>query len=652
MTNMNANMRLKVKRDTFYNADPKGGVYFRNNTSSFRMDGEGIDQWVEKLLPMFNGEYSLTDLTDGLPTPYRNQIFDIAETMYQNGFVRDVSHDAEHQLPEAVLKKYASQIEFLDHFGNSGAYRYQTYRQTKVLAVGSGPFFVALISALLESGLPKINMLITDAEPTNRQRIAELERHARRMDPEVVIEEALLPKEGDLSWSMVVKPFDCILYVTRATELVTLQLIHKACREEQKIFLPAICFQQVGLAGPLVHPDSEGCWESAWRRIHQSSLYNSSHQDISSSTAEAMLANVIVFESFKKLTGVLDSEQNHQIFVFDLGTLEGRWRSFAPHPLVAGRAAVAKMQDIELQIEQGSSKKENRLLSFFSDLTSEQTGIFHKWEEGDLLQLPLAQCRVQVVDLLSEGPAELLPELICSDLLHEEARREAGLAGIEAYVSRVVVPLVLKLLTEHEAGDVMVDLHEFIGVGAGGTIAEGVCRGLHQCLTEELVKRPRTQLPSVIPVLLSTIEDERCQFYLNALTTIKTEPKIGFGEAVFGFPVVWIGTGDCWFGSVGLSVHQALRNALQQALLKEQNQNACSTAQALQVTSVNMEEKSPISIGIPAYEVTEHVSEVIQSAWRTLKQNRIQPIVFDLALEPFLKEELAGVFGMLLRKEE
>jgi hypothetical protein len=26
--------------------------------------------------------------------------------------------------------------------------------------------------------------------------------------------------------------------------------------------------------------------------------------------------------------------------------------------------------------------------------------------------------------------------------------------------------------------------------------------------------------------------------------------------------------------------------------------------------------------------------------------------VFDLAIEPFLKEELAGVFGVLLREEE
>ena len=40
-----------------------------------------------------------------------------------------------------VLEKYASQIEFIENFVDSGAYRFQEYRQAKVLAVGSVPFW-------------------------------------------------------------------------------------------------------------------------------------------------------------------------------------------------------------------------------------------------------------------------------------------------------------------------------------------------------------------------------------------------------------------------------------------------------------------------------------------------------------------------------
>ncbi|SFJ80683.1 putative thiazole-containing bacteriocin maturation protein [Thermoflavimicrobium dichotomicum] len=641
MTNLNPSMRLKVKGDTFFLPDPNGGVYFRNNSVSFRLEGRTIDQWIEKLIPMFNGEHTLEDITDGLSDPYRNRVYEIAEILYQNGFVRDVSQDRPHQLPDEVLKKYASQIEFLDSFGGSGAYRFQSYCQSKVLAVGSGPFFVSLVAALFESGLSRFHVLITDSVQTNRQRLAELAAHARRTDPEVAMEEVTLHKEGMSSWQGAVQPFDAILYVSQEGNVEELRVLHAVCREEKKVLLPAICLQQVGLAGPLVHPDSDSCWESAWRRMHQSALCKDPQLHTFSSTAGAMLANVIVFEWFKSVTGVTESEGKNKFFLLDLETLEGNWHSFMPHPLVTGRAA-KWVQDLDLRLERSADRREsNGLLRYFSLLTSQESGIFHIWEEGDLKQLPLAQCRVQAADPLSEGPAELLPDIVCTGLTHVEARREAGLAGIEAYVSRMV-----GLLVE----DGMVEPQEFVGVGAGETVAEGVCRGLQKCLDEELRKRQDQKTP-VFHVQLRAVEDERCQFYLQALTTMQGEPTIGLGEEVSGFPVVWVGTGGRWYGSVGLNVTLALRKALQQALTKAQNQATCLTMQALEASTVLLEEKVPQSLAIPGCE-DEAQSEVLQSALQILKRNHKRLLVLDLALEPFLQEELAGVFGVLLREEE
>jgi putative thiazole-containing bacteriocin maturation protein len=638
MTSLNPSMRLKVKGDTFFLPDPNGGVYFRNNSFSFRMEGRTIDQWIEKLMPVFNGEYTLEDLTDGLPDPHRKRVYEIAEMLYKHGFVRDVSQDRPHQLPDEVLKEYASQIEFLDHFGGSGAYRFQTYRQAKVLAVGSGPFLVSLVAALLESGLPRIHVLITDSVSTNRQRLAELEEHARKTDPEVALDE-ITPHEGVSSWREAVQPFDFILYVSQEGNVEELRVLHAVCREEKKVFLPAMCLQQAGLAGPLVHPDSDTCWESAWRRIHQSALCKDPQLHTFSSTAGAMLANVITFELFKTVTGIAETEGKNQFFLLDLETLEGNWHSFMPHPLVTGRVAAEWVQDLDLRLVRSSGRSEsNGLIPYFSLLTSRESGIFHIWEEEDLKQLPLAQCRVQAADPLSEGPAELLPDMVCTGLTHEEARREAGLAGIEAYVSRMV-----GLFVE----DGMVEPEEFVGVGAGETVAEGVCRGLQKCLAEELGKQQVKRKPSVFRVQLSAVEDERCRYYLQALTTMQGAPVIGLGEEVSGFPVVWVGTGGRWCGSAGLNVTLALRKALQQALTKAQNQ----ATQVLEASTVLLEEKVPQSLVIPACEEAAH-SEVLQTALQVLKRNRKQLLVLDLALEPFLKEELAGVFGVLLREEE
>lgn len=652
MENITPSMRLKVKRDTFFFPDTNSGVYFRNNLSSFRMEGSTIDQWVEKLIPMFNGEYSLRDLTDGLPSSYRDRVYEIAEVLYRNGFVRDVSQDRPHQLADQILKKFTSQIEFLDSFGDSGAYRFQAYRQAKVLAVGSGPILVSLVSALIESGLPKFHVLITDSVQTNRSRLMELVEHARKTDPEVAVEEVILQKDGMSSWREIMQAYHSILYVSQEVDIEELRVLHTICKEESKVFIPAICLQQVGMAGPLVRPNSTGCWESAWRRMHQSVLSKDEQFNASSSTAGAMLANVIVFELFKEMTRMSESEQFHQFFLLNLDTMEGNWHSFMPHPLVAGLESVECVQDLNLRLEQDLSKVDpSRLFLYFSQLTSAETGIFHVWEEGDLKQLPLAQCRVQAVDLLSEGPAGLLPEIIATGLTHKEARKEAGLAGIEAYMLRMTELLGTNFSLPQEAGGSLVDLKEFVGVGAGETVAEGVGRGLQKCLEKELSKQLVDQKYSVSRAHLGEIEDEYCRFYLQALTTMQGAPIIGLGEEVSGFPVVCLSSNDEWFGSVGLNITGALRNALKHALMKAQNEATSYTMQALEASSVHLEEKGPLNLVIPACDGTIQ-SEVLESAIQTLERNCKHVLVFDLAMEPFLQEGLAGVYGVLVREEE
>jgi hypothetical protein len=652
------------------------------------MEGEMIDQWIEKLLPMFTGEYSLGEMTKGLPDPHRDRVFEIAGVLLKNGFVRDVSQDRPHRLAAEILQKYASQIQFLDSVGDSGAYRFQTYRQTKVLAVGSGSFFVSLVCALLESGVPKIHVGITDSAQTNRERLTELAAHARQTDAEVSVQPIPTLQEGEHAWRDIIEAFDAVLYVSETGEVAELRELHTACKEKQKLFLPAICVEQVGLAGPLVHTDAEGCWESVWRRIHKEALEPAEvtetltvddaaemhgaaeatgelktteaiesteqpHKDLRShlfsSTAGAMLANVIVFELLKTVAGVSSPEQINQFFLLNLETLEGKWHSFIPHPLVTEQAGIEWIQDIEPRLEQSTEKAEwNKLLLYFSQLTSAEAGIFHVWEEGDLKQLPLSQCRVQAVDPLSEGPAELLPPIVCTALTHEEARREAGLAGIEAYGSRLV-DLIVSTLPQHpnrsEAQSVEI-VHRSVGVGTGESFAECVCRGLQKWLNQELARQVDAQ--TILPenfghikgryassrIEPEEIEDERSRFYVQALTTMRGTPFIVHGEHLNGFPVVWVDTDGRRYGSAGLNRTLALRNALQQALRDAQNQlTDPPVPQAVDV--------------VP----DEDLAEVLQSALDVLKQNRKRLLVFEVTLEPVLKHGMAGVFGVAVQEE-
>ncbi|MBT2645026.1 putative thiazole-containing bacteriocin maturation protein [Bacillus sp. ISL-41] len=631
MVKLEPSMILKVKRDTFYLAEPNRGVYLRNNSCSFRLEGNGIDQWVEKLLPMFNGEYSLGKLTDGLPEPYRERVYQIAEALFENGFVRDVSQDEPHQLSEQVLKKFASQIEFVDNLAGSGASRFQSFRKAKILAIGSGPMLNSVVSTLLESGLQKVNVAITDEIPTNRKRLAELMNHARKTDCEVEYEEF-----NNKDWSELLRPFDSVLYVSQNGNVEELKVLQSICREERKTFIPAILFNQTGIAGPLIAPDSEICWESAWRRLHSTVLEKEPIDSAVSFTTGALLANVMTFELYKELAGVTKSEQRNRIYLLDLETFEGRWHSVLAHPLVTGVFSSIKVGDLENRLNHDFRIAEpEKFLQYFSLLTSKETGILHEWEEGDLKQLPLTQCRVQAADPLSDGPAELLTARVCTGFTHEEARIEAALMGIESYTARLAE---------------IIDNRGILGVGAGETFAEAVGRGLQKCLSKELDHRKISEKESISLFDLERIEDQRCAFYLKALTTIQGAPRAGIGKEIRGFPVIWIGTNKGWYGSAGLNTTLALRSALQNALSDFQNELAGDGAQVLQDSEVHFSERGKQSLKILEY--TGRIQrEFLLSAIEVLKQNRTKMSVYELSIEPIFKQQLDGVYGVSLRGE-
>ena len=225
---------------------------------------------------------------------------------------------------------------------------------------------------------------------------------------------------------------------------------------------------------------------------------------------------------------------------------------------------------------------------------------------------------------------------MCNGLTHADARREAGLRGIEAYASRLG-----GLFVPHETG-------EYLGIGTGATFAECVGRGLHHCLTDELRKRESVRNSTISRLSSDVVEDETCRFYVNALTTMQGEPEIGVGEDVAGFPVVYVRGKNGWYGNTGFTITMALRNSLQHALFQAQNGKDAFDSNPV---DVNMEEQITERITIPANEDRIQPGN-LREAIGTLKRNQKQVVVYELDMEPAFKQELAGVFGVLLREEE
>ncbi|MCU5584215.1 putative thiazole-containing bacteriocin maturation protein [Bacillus toyonensis] len=634
---LNPSARLKMNRDTFFVIYPGEGVYFRNNFTSLRIEGNDIGQWIDTLIPVFDGTNTLEYISKELSESYRNKLYEIAQILYANGLARDVSKDIPHQLPDSILAKFSSQIEFLESVSDSGGYRFQLYRQTKVLLIGSGSLLVTLVLSLIKSGLPKFSMMITDLQKTDMQRIKEIVVEARHSQQEIEITTLTADKN---SWEDILRPFDSILYGVIENDFNQLCLIEAICKEEMKTFLPVTILKDVAFVGPLVHSKSEACWKSAYCRLHKTTSDGNYLADSNPQTAVALLANMMVFEQFRKFTGLLDT-QIDTIYLLHLETLEGSWHTFYPHPIVTRQAYAEPVKDPISLLEETKSKQLD-LYSLFNMLTSKETGIFHIWEEEDLVQMPLSQCKIQVASSLSEGTTKLNPDMVCSGITHEEARREAGLVGIESYMRDFSKTSILEKY--------QLNKEESWGFGTGETAAEGLCRALKNWVDQEFIKQTKKKEIHVYRTEVDQIEDEACQYFLQTLYKMEDKPEIYLGHEVSGFPVIWVRSYGGWYGSPGLSLTMALRRALSLAIMNRQNKHTFRTSYGASVFNVIEKGHGPQKISFPFYEDLEIKNFI--SALQILERLKKQVRIFHLYLEEVFKEGTAGLYGLLVREEE
>lgn len=523
-----------------------------------------------------------------------------------------------------------------------------------VLAVGSGTILISLVKAWYASGLSGIDVLITNAQSTDEEELKRVPEQALIGDSEALPNIIAAAEDNEAGWAAAVRPFSFIMYVAQHGDPEELQKLQAACRAEKKPLLPAMLVRGMGMAGPLLHPEGNGSWASAWRRVHASVFPADWETRSVSATASDLLANLIVNEwrnlgtnETEEMEETEETEEtdeaedtaergancSDQCYLLHSVTLEGSWHPILPHPLESGHEPVRSAMDAELTLGTDQEPDPEEWFSWFSSLTSEASGIFHAWDEGALSQLPLAQCLVEPADPLSEGPAKLLPTIVGSGLTHAEARRESGLAGLEAYTARMA-PLLLPGLPSSRRED--------IHIGAGFTFAEAVGRGLKACLNKELGRRVHGHVQILTRMEGTRIEDVHCRYYLQALDILEGEPLIASGEPLLGFPAVWVRSGTSWYGSVGLHLTLALRQSLQNALMK---------TESTPVSSVTWHDHKQPGVIIPSGNAIE-LAPCIRLAVQTLKLHRKRLEVFDMRYESFLRDGPIAVVGLVLREEE
>ena len=115
--------------------------------------------WIERLRPFLDGGRSREDLVAGLPPEVARQVDGVVGLLVREGFVRDAEADEAHTLSPAVRERHAAMIDFIEFQSpDSPERRFERYRRSAPVVVGSGRLACAVALALLQTGVEFVRL--------------------------------------------------------------------------------------------------------------------------------------------------------------------------------------------------------------------------------------------------------------------------------------------------------------------------------------------------------------------------------------------------------------------------------------------------------------------------------------------------------------
>ncbi len=448
-------VKPKLKNDTLYLPSAEG-IYFVSNHGTLTLEGKHIYQWVDKLAPFLTGAHTLDEITAGLSGDRRRMVTALISGLVEKGFVKDVGDDREHGLDERELAAYESEIAFVDYYRDSAAYRFQRFRERKVLLIGAGQTAAALAQACLHAGVRDVRLVITDEAATDRSRIEEYVGRARDRDPRQSLVEVVDVALDDSPEAVrkAVESFDVVIHVSDKPMLGRARLLNQVCVDRGVLFIQAVVVGGGAWIGPLVNPVGvDACWECSWLRVlGRNPVAGEPFADrpdavpsefLAGPTA-AIVANHLAFEVFKHITEAGPVETAGAVVGLDLETLQSADHPVSPHPLCTahGTSAPPTEQDF-LAVVNGLAEGPELSGEDFSraaaECFEEDTGLLGRLDEGDFGQLPLKVSRAEFSNALlrpdfdQEAAAAVA---VATDFT--EARERATRRACELYAASVV----------------------------------------------------------------------------------------------------------------------------------------------------------------------------------------------------------------------
>ncbi|WP_106581311.1 TOMM precursor leader peptide-binding protein [Murinocardiopsis flavida] len=377
--------RPRLRHDALF-ADNGDGALLHHPEGRFLIKGAGAYGLVRAIAPYLDGSATVGELCAELPEAQRASVMRVLASLADRGFVRDSRPGPDTALPDAVRRRFADQIGYIEHYADGGAARFARFRSARVLVAGSGEVDRAVALGLLRNGIAAVHVADTgpsgtawaaaDAEAAEL-RSAGCPAEVRRVD--LTAPDALagvlsggpprpaaptappsdhgvdgvppVPPTGHEAEGAPAPPTaDWDFVVLSPGEGRTAALWrHLAGRraDDGPVAIPMAVIGGQAVVGPMTGPGRRPCWCCAvlrigagadlgagaalWRELALPSV-PAAAAPLDPNVA-AMLGTMVAFDVFRERTGALAAETDGAVVCQDLGTLESTREPLLPHPL-------------------------------------------------------------------------------------------------------------------------------------------------------------------------------------------------------------------------------------------------------------------------------------------------------------------------------
>ncbi|MGS2616743.1 TOMM precursor leader peptide-binding protein [Micromonospora sp. LZ34] len=384
-------MRPKLRHDVVF-LDAPAGAYLRGPDTAFLIKGRSAFRWLSSLSPYLTGEHTLAQLTATLEPGQRQTVLTLVRALVARGFAKDAGHRAE--VAEPVARRFAAQIEFVDHFADDATGRFLRFHTARVALGGGGAALLAAAAGLLRNGCLRLD-LHPDDDPGSYLEALRPELDELRADG--------LPVEVTVGTGpLAATRADAVLYCAGPDGLARLAELARGWHRDGPLLVPVVWDADRAVVGPTVAAGQTPCWCCAqlrltaaadpaaaadfWRRV----AVGAGEPAFLPEVTGWMLGNAAAFELFRARTGAVPPDTAAGVLLLDSTTLESSRERVLPHP------ACPVCRHVEVAAPPAPPASDDETYQRAEALVSPYAGVFTRFVDDPLEQAPLKTARLRL----------------------------------------------------------------------------------------------------------------------------------------------------------------------------------------------------------------------------------------------------------------